>query len=229
MFSASIPAGLPITEEARLLAYLKVKFQPGYFFKSDLPNIARHFGKDPRTVAKLLKSLLDEKLVGQDCKAFYLRSWRHITNELKFNTQAFRASLREIADKEIFECSLFGAKVTSIQKAIRRGRGRAGQRGCTNQTSPSSGFFAKACRVSSGKVSSLKRKAASLGLVQVSKSFEDFGPGSGHAAKILQRERPGIFLRGGRLAKRKPDQIVSAVETFRIKSRKSKAIKYGTY
>lgn len=226
MLSASIPAGLPINEEARLLAYLKVKFQPGYFFKNDLPNIARHFGKDPRTVSKLLKSLSDQNLIGQDGKVIYLRSWRHITQKQKFNSQAFRASLRDIRDKEVFESVLFAAKVTSIQKAIRRGgRASAEKRGCTSQASPSSGFLAKACRISSGKVSVLKRKAAELGLIQVSKSFENLTETRGISpglALMAGPENPGLFIRGQKVFRRKPDDILSAVETFRIKNRKKK-------
>lgn len=225
MLSASIPAGLPISEESRLLAFLKLKYQPGYFFKNDLPNVARYFGKDPRTVSKLLKSLSDQNLIGQDGKTFYLRSWRHITQKQKFNSQAFRASLRDIRDKQKFESALFAAKVASIQKAIRRGRASVAKRGCTNQCSPSSGFLAKACRVSSGKVSDLKRKAAELGLIQVSKAFENLTETRGISpglALMAGPENPGLFIRGKKVFRRKPDEILSAVETFRIKSRTKK-------
>ena len=223
---ASIPSGLPIKEASRLLAYLKVKFQAGYFNKSLVARLCREYGKDQRTLKGLLKLLLNDGLIGEDQKAYYLRSWKFITGIQSFNLQSFEASLKEIRDKEIFESMLFGAKVTSIEKAIRKGRGKVSKRGFTNQISLSSGLLAKACQISQGKVSQLKKKASSLGLVTVSKSFEDHGAGTLHSVRIAKREKPGIFLKKGRLIKRNSDQIESTISTYRIRNRKYKRKKY---
>ncbi len=213
----SIPAGLPINEEARLLAYLKSKFQPGYFAKAKLLAVSRSYGMDKRTLKKLLQSLVDSQLIGQDANAYYLRSWKFITAKAGFNTQAFRASLNEIRERKKFESLLFAAKITGIQKAIRKGQVR--KKGFTDQ-SPSSGFLANACKISQGKVSKLKRHSAARGLITVQRTFSDHGEGTPHTAKIFSREMPGIFLKEGKLVRRKADQIISKVETFRIKGRK---------
>jgi hypothetical protein len=221
----SIPAGLPINEASRLLAYLKVKYQPGYFFKKDIHTISGKFGKDKRTVLKLLKALAISQLIGQDEKAYYLRSWKFITEKEGFNQQAFRASLHEIRDRKKFEGLLFGAKVTSIHKAIRKGQ-KVRKQGFTDQ-SPSSGFLAKACKISQGKVSELKRLASAQGFITVERSFQDHGEGTQLTANILKAEIPGIFLKDGKLMRRKADKIFSKVETFRIKQRKFKYNKHG--
>lgn len=220
--TASIPSGLAINEASRLLAYLKVKFQVGYFNKSLLARLCRDYGKDQRTFKGLLKSLLNDGLIGEDQKAYYLRSWKFITGIQGLNLQSFEASLREIRDKEIFESMLFGAKVTSIEKAIRKGKAKVSERGFTNQIALSSGLLAKACQISQGKVSKLKRVASSLGLVSVSKSFEDHGAGTVQTVRIAKREKPGLFLRSGRLTKRSSDKIQSTISTYRIRNRKSK-------
>ncbi len=224
MKSFSIPSGLPINEASRLLAYLKVRFQPGYFNKSLIGRLCREYGKDQRTFNKLLKSLLNDGAIGEDDKAYYLRSWKFITALHCFNLQSFEASLREIRDKEIFESMLFGAKVTSIEKAIRKGKGRVSERGFTNQISIPSGFLAKACQISIGKVSKLKKVASSIGLVSVQKSFEDFGAGTLQTVRIAKREKPGVFLKNGRLTKRKADQIQSTISTYRIRNRKTQKL-----
>lgn len=224
MKSFSIPSGLPINEASRLLAYLKVRFQPGYFNKSLIGRLCREYGKDQRTFNKILKSLLHDGLIGEDQKAIYLRSWKFITGQKGFNLQSFQASSKEIRDKEIFESMLFGAKVTSIEKAIRKGKGRVSKRGFTDQISIPSGFLAEACQISVGKVSKLKRVASSIGLVSVQKSFEDFGAGTLHSVRIAKREKPGVFLKNGRLTKRKADQIQSTISTYRIRNRKTKVI-----
>lgn len=215
----SIPAGLPINEEARLLAYLKLKFQPGYFPKAKLKAVSLSYGIDKRTLKKLLQSLVDSQLIGQDEKAYYLRSWKFITVKEGFNTQAFRVSLHEIRERKKFESLLFAAKITGIQKAIRKGRVR--KQGFTDQ-SPSSGFLAKACQISQGKVSELKRLASTHGLITVEKSYSDHGEGTTQTALILKAEVPGIFLKDGKLVRRKADKINSTIETYRIKNRKSK-------
>jgi hypothetical protein len=225
MKSFSIPSGLPINEASRLLAYLKVRFQPGYFNKSFIGRICREYGKDQRTFNKLLTSLLDDGAIGEDTKAYYLRSWKLITALQGFNLQSFEATLREIRDKEIFESMLFGAKVTSIEKAIRKGKGKVSERGFTNQISIPSGFLAKACQISIGKVSKLKKIASSIGLVSVQKSFEDHGVGTGRSVRIAKRDNPGIFLRNGRLTKRKSDQMQSTISTYRIRNRKTKKLR----
>jgi hypothetical protein len=222
--SFSIPSGLPINEASRLLAYLKVRFQPGYFNKSLIGRLCREYGKDQRTFTKLLKSLLDDGSIGEDNKAYYLRSWKFITALHGFNLQSFEASLKEIRDKEIFESMLFGAKVTSIEKAIRKGKGKVSERGFTNQISIPSGFLAEACQISVGKVSKLKKVASSIGLVRVQKTFEDHGVGTVHLVRIAKRDNPGIFLKNGRLTKRKSDQILSTISTYRIRNRKTKVI-----
>ena len=77
--SFSIPSGLPINEASRLLAYLKVRFQPGYFNKSLIGRLCRDYGKDQRTFNKLLKSLIDSGSIGEDQRTYYLRSWKFIT------------------------------------------------------------------------------------------------------------------------------------------------------
>lgn len=213
----SIPAGLPINEEARLLAYLKVKFQPGYFPKAKLKAVSLSYGIDKRTLKKLLQSLVDSQLIGQDEKSYYLRSWKFITAKGGFNQQAFRASLHEIRERKIFESLLFSAKITGIQKAIRKGQVR--KRGFTDQ-SPSSGFLAKVCKISQGKVSELKGIASAHGLITVERSFNDHGHGTQQTARILRSDYPGIFLKDGKLMRRKADRIFSKVETFRIKNRK---------
>jgi len=221
----SIPTGLPINEDHRLLAYLKVKFQAGYFKKSLVERLCREYGKDKRTFTKCLKSLLNDRLIGEDKNNFYLRSWKFVTMIRGFNLQAFEAELKEIRDKEIFESMLLAAKVTSISKAIRMGKEKVRERGFTNQISISSGFLAEACKVSEGKVSKLKKVATCLGLLSVQKSFEDFGTGNAHTIRILKRDHPGIFLRSGRIAKRNSDQINSTVSTYRIRNRKTKKLK----
>lgn len=222
MKSFSIPSGLPINEASRLLVYLKVRFQPGYFHKSLIGRLCREYGKDQRTFKKLLKSLIDSGSIGEDQKTIYLRSWKFITGQKGFNLQSFGASPTEIRDKEIFESMLFGAKVTSIEKAIRKGKGRVSERGFTNQISIPSGFLAEACQISIGKVSKLKKLASSLGLLRVQKSFEDHGAGTLQTVRIAKREQPGIFLKNGRLTKRKSDQIQSTISTYRIRNRKVK-------
>lgn len=222
---ASIPAGLAINESSRLLAYLKVKFQVGYFNKSLVARLCREYGKDQRTFKDLLKSLLNAGLIGEDLKAYYLRSWKFITGTQGFNLQSFKASLREIGDKETFEAMLFGAKVTSITKAIRKGRAKVSPRGFTEQIALSTGLLAKACHISQGKVSKLKNTASSLGLISVTKDFEDHGAGTIQSVRIARREKPGLFLRSGRLTKRCTDQIQSTISTYRIKNRKTKKIK----
>jgi hypothetical protein len=220
--SFSIPSGLPINEASRLLAYLKVRFQPGYFNKSLIGRLCRDYGKDQRTFNKLLKSLIDSGSIGEDQRTYYLRSWKFITALHGFNLQSFEASLKEIRDKELFESMLFGAKVTSIEKAIRKGKGKVSERGFTNQVSIPSGFLAKSCQISIGKVSKLKKVASSIGLVSVQKSFEDFGAGTLQTVRIAKREKPGIFLKNGRLTKRNSDQIQSTIPTYRIRNRKTK-------
>ncbi len=220
----SIPAGLPINEQSRLLAYLKVKFHNGFFFKSDMSRIARVFCKDLRTFKRLLQSLKTDMLIGEDEKAFYLRSWRFITGLKNFNQQSFECSLEQLNKKERFEVILFAAKLTSINKAIRRGAKVRSKGKLTDQIAVPTGFLAKACHVSPGKVTRLKRKASIMGLITVNKSFEDYGPGTAQSAGIAKREDHGIFLKNGRLLKRRPDQIESAIPTYRIKNRKSKKI-----
>ncbi|MBX2962167.1 MAG: hypothetical protein KF687_06615 [Cyclobacteriaceae bacterium] len=215
----SIPAGLPINEEARLLAYLKLKFQPGYFPKAKLKAVSLSYGIDKRTLKKLLQSLVDSQLIGQDEKSYYLRSWKFITVKEGFNTQAFRVSLHEIRERKKFESLLFAAKITGIQKAIRRGV-RERKQGCSNQIAPSSGFLAKVCKISQGKVSELKGIASAHGLITVERSFSDHGHGTQQTARILRSDYPGIFLKDGKLMRRKADRIFSKVETFRIKNRK---------
>jgi hypothetical protein len=221
---ASIPCGIPINEASRLLAYLKVKYQPGFFHKCDIGTLSRHYGKDIRTFKGLLNSLLNEKLVGEDQTTIYLRSWKYVTGRKGFNLQSFETSLSQIRQKEIFEGMLFAAKLTSIEKAIRKGKGKVRERGFTNQISIPTGFLADACQVSTGKVSELKKKASLLGLITVSKSFEDHGAGTSQTVRIAKRETPGLFLRSGRLTRRKSDQINSTVPTYRIRNRKTKKL-----
>ena len=220
---ASIPSGLAINEPSRLLAFLKVKFQPGYLHKSDINALAREYGKDPRTISGLLKSLLNDGMIGEDQTSYYLRSWKYMTSTKGFNLQSFEASLTEIKRKEIFEPMLFAAKVTSIGKAIRKGV-RVRKQGYTDQIPPSTGLLSKLCKISTGKVSKLKKTASALGLLKVSKTFEDHGPGTAQGVRTLKRENPGLFLRSGRLTKRKSDQIISIVPTFRIRNRKTKKL-----
>ena len=221
---ASIPSGLPINEASRLLAYLKVKFQPGYFHKSDISTLARHYGKDLRTYKGLLKSLLKDGLIGEDNKAIYLRSWKYITGVKGFNLQSFETSLKEIRDKEIFETMLFGAKVTSIEKAIRKGKAKERKKGCSDQIAIPTGFLAKACQISTGKVSELKKKASTFGLLSVSKNYQSHGAGNNQTVRILKRDYPGVFLSNGQITKRITDQITSSIPTYRIKNRKSKKL-----
>lgn len=224
----SIPVGLPISEQYRLLAYLKVKFQPGYFFKCDIGRLARQYGKDKRTFKKLLQSLLNDGLIGEDSKAVYLRSWKYTTMNLKMSLQSFEASPKDIRDKKHFECLQLAAKVTAIEKTIRRGE-RVREWGCTNQISPSTGLLAKVGGLSAGKVTQLKVKANCSGLIKVSKQFEDLGSGTGLTTKILNGEMPGVFLKDGRLMRRKADKIESTIETYRIKNRKqNESKKKGT-
>jgi hypothetical protein len=229
--NASIPTGLPINEVSRLLAYLKVKFQAGYFNKSLVARLCRDYGKDQRTFRKLLTTLINDGLIGEDNKAYYLRSWKFITGQKGFNLQSFETNLKEIRDKEIFESMLFGAKVTSIEKAIRLGKAKERKQGyrfnknSSDQIAIPTGFLAKACQISQGKVSKLKTVASFMGLVKVTKSFEDHGAGTIQTVKILKRDNPGIFLRAGRIAKRKPDQILSTISTYRIRNRKCKILK----
>jgi|GEM_PF-5124344 len=218
----SIPAGLPINEQSRLLAYLKVKFHDGYFFKKDISRIARIYGKDLRTFKKLLLTLFNEGLIGEDEKTIYLRSWKFITGLKKFNLQSFECSLKNLSDKERFEVMLFSAKVTSIQKAIRKGMARERLRGGSHQIAIPTGFLAETCKVSTGKVNQLKTKASFIGLIKVSKNYLDHGPGTAQSARIASRETPGIFLKDNRLIKRNADQMESNVLTYRIRNRKTK-------
>lgn len=223
MSIASIPAGLAIREDLRLLTFLKAKYQPGFILKSDLSTLARHFGKDIRTINKLLSDLVKSALIGQDQKAYYLRSWRFITGRLQMNLQAFKATIAEIRDKDLFESKLLAAKVTSLQKTFRRRKEKApvSEWGFTHQRA-SSGILSKVCQVSNGKISNLKRKAVRKGFITVEKSLEDYGPGTAESARILSREMPGVFLKEGRLKRRQTDQITSNIETFRIRNRRSR-------
>lgn len=217
---ASIPSGLGINEQSRLLAFLKAKNQPGYFFKSDLGQMCREFGKDSRTVKKYLQLLKGEGFVGEDSKAYYLRTWKYITAIKGFNQQAFEAEINQIKDKKTFEGLLFSAKVTSIGKAIRRGK-QVRKRGFTNQGSPSTGLLSRLCQISTGKVSRLKRQASKQGLLEVTKNFLDFGEGSRYTANILKKDERGYFIRDNRITRRGPDSIQSKVLTYRIKNRKN--------
>lgn len=218
---ASIPSCLGFDEQSRLLAYLKARNQPGYFFKSELGQICREYGKDSRTVKKYLQSLTREGLLGEDSKAYYLRPWKVISAKKGFNQQAFEAELNQIKDKKEFEGLLFSAKVTSIGKAIRRGKkGQVRHRGFTDQVSPSTGLLSKLCQISTGKVSRLKQQATRQGRLTVTKTFVDFGESSKHAANILKKDSPGYFIRGKRLTRRGSDLMDSKVATYRIKNRK---------
>jgi len=219
---SSIPSGLMINERSRLLAYLKVKYPAGFFHKSDLGRLCRIYGKDPRTITTHLKGLLNSGLIGEDQTAYYLRSWKFITGKELLNTQAFKASLDEIKEKEIFEGLLFSAKVTSIQKAFQRGKSSSALKGDARikECFIPAGFLSGTCGSSVGKVTKLKRIATALGYIDIEKSFEDHGLGTQQSARILRSEVPGIFLKEGRLKRRKADQVISKVETFRIKNRK---------
>lgn len=223
--TASIPSCLPINESSRLLVYLKLRYQAGYFNKSEIKSICRAFGKDIRTIHKLLQTLVKENLIGETSTVFHLRSWKHITLIEGFNLQSFRASLSEVRNKNIFEAKLFGAKVTSIKKTILRGQVR--NRGCTTQ-SPSTGLLSKICQVSYGKVSELKRLAIAQGFITIERGYDILGSGTKQSVNILRREMPGIFLCEGKLLKRKTDAINSQIETFRIKNRKPYKAKKGS-
>lgn len=221
---ASIPSGLKLNEPSRLLAYLKVKYPEGFFFKSDLKRLCRLYGKDSRTVSKYLKSFLTNGLIGEDQKVYYLRSWKFITGKEFLNTQAFKASLSEIKDQKKFEGLLFAAKITSIQKAFQRGKSSSAIKGDARikEFFIPAGFLSGCFGSSVGKVTQLKRNAAAQRFISVEKAYEDFGSGTTDTANILSREIPGVFLKEGRLKRRKADQIISNVETFRIKNRKTK-------
>lgn len=224
---ASIPSGLRINERSRLLAYLKVKYPSGFFHKSDLGRLCRIYGKDSRTMTSHLKSLLNSGLIGEDQTAYYLRSWKYITGKELLNTQAFKASLNEIREKEIFEGLLFSAKVTSIQKAFQRGKSSSALKGDARikECFIPAGFLSGTCGSSVGKVTKLKRIAETQGLITVEKSFEDYGSGTTHTANILRKDIPGVFHYQGTLRRRKADQIISMVPTFRIKNRRIKTFK----
>lgn len=216
----SIPTGLAINECSRLLAYLKVKFHDGYFLKSQIEKTARLYQKDIRTFKNSLQALIENGLIGQDCKAFYLRSWKFISAKENFNLQSFECSIDQLTNKEKFEVLLFAAKLTSIKKAIRKGMARVRATGFTDQIAIPTGFLAEACNISTGKVTKLKRQASALRLIEVAKSFEDHGAGTIQTVRIAARESPGLFLCQGRILKRRADQIESKILTYKIKNRK---------
>jgi hypothetical protein len=215
----SIPCSIPINEAYRLLAYLKCKYQPGFIRKEEIKNLCRLFGKDKRTIARLLKTLKEENLIGENQNKYFLRSWKFITLIKGFNLQSFSISLKEIRNKKKFEAILFSSKVTSLQKAIRRGLVR--KKGCTFQ-SPSTGLLAKSCSISHGKVTQLQRIAEAYNLLSIEKQFEVFGNSTIEGIKILRKEVPGVFLKDGLIKRRTIDKIESRINTYRIKNRKAR-------
>lgn len=217
---ASIPAGLAINEPMRLLAYLKATNQPGYIHKCDISRLCRTYGKDPRTINKYLKTLYKLGLIGLNEGTYFLRSWRFISLDQKFNSQAFKISAKQIRDKKTFEAKLLGAKVTSIQKAFRRGKSSSAVKGDARiKEQIPSGFLGGACNVSQGKVTQLKRMAVNMGFLKVERCFQDLGAGTTHSKNILSRELSGLFIRDGNIKRRLPDKLISSTQTFRIKKR----------
>lgn len=212
--TTSIPANLPVTESARFLSFIKVKYQPGYFPKSDLEKLSRQFGKDMRTIQKYLFELKDDGLLGEDDKMIYLRSWKQITGLKKWNSQAFACRLNEITQKKIFECKLFSAKVTGLGKAIVRKKGMHKSIGFPT------GLLSKVFKLSTGKVSRLKKQAQDHRFLKVEKKYTDFGAGTWQEAGMLNKENPGHFVYKGEIKKRETDIITSGVLTYRIKNRR---------
>jgi hypothetical protein len=225
-YQSSIPIGLNISENFRLLCYLKTKYKPGYFHKSEIERLSRIYKKDSRTFKKLLRSLLDARLIGENQSTIFLRSWKFISNKLQIGTRAFSSSLTEMQDKKLFEAKQFAAKVEWLTRHFRkkdRTNERALTRGCSNQIASSipSGYLVEAVQASAGKIVNLKRIAALKGFLIITKTFTPICAGSEQAANLLNDQFPGCFVKDGVIVRRAADAFKSLVLSYRIKNRKS--------
>lgn len=223
----SIPVGIPLSETFRLLCYLKTEYKAGYFHKCDLDKVCRRYGKDARTISKLIGELLKQGLIGENCRTYFLRNYKFITRKLAIGTRAFKCSIDEIRERSIFEAKQFSARVEFLVRYYRRkkrGAKSAKETGCINQINIPlpSGLLSKTLSVSTGKITKIKRIAVNEGFLKVVKTFTPIGgPGSGHMANMLQAEIPGVFSKDGILVRRAADTMESFVSTFRIKSRRA--------
>lgn len=188
----------------------------------------RQYGKDPRTIQKLISELIDGGFMGENERTYFPRNARVITSRLGIGTRAFHCTADQIRDKKTFEGLLFAARVDFMNRYYRRKRrGESAKQGrCTAQTAKiatplNTGLLKESFQISTGKIHKVKQTAAFKGFVYVKKTFTQIAPGSAHAASILQDEMPGVFSREGVLVRRGSDEIESFISTFRIKRRKS--------
>jgi hypothetical protein len=192
-----------------------------------MERLGRHFGKDKRTIQKLIRGLLNDGFMGQDSIRYFLRNATFITARLGVGTRAFHCTTEQIRDKKTFEGLLFAARVDFMSRYYRRKRisESAKHRGCTIQiaktaTPFNTGLLKESFQISTGKITQIKRFAALKGFLKVRKTFTPIAPGSAHTATLLLDELPGVFSRDGILVRRASDEIESFISTFRIKGRR---------
>lgn len=227
----TIPTGLHLTECHRLLAYLKQEHQPGFFHQSEVERIARMFGKDSRTMKKYFSELMAAGLIGTDGETFYLRSWKYITGQLGWNIRGFRTN--NLSKRRKFEAELFAAKVQSIAKAW----GRVRIKGDAQIKFPiATALLARFCKCSAGKISNLKNRAESLGLLEVDRIFSEAIFEDGEFAGWSSVKVKGPILKvddhliaSGKIVRRETDRLFSKVETFRIRNRKKRRVNGTIY
>jgi hypothetical protein len=206
---------------------MKAVHVAGYIHKCDMPTLCRRYGKDPRTVNKLICELITAGFIGENERTYFLRNGKFITNRLRIGTRAFKCSPDEIRDRKVFESKLFAARVDYLNRYYtRKHRRESMKKGrCAPQIPPlnnlSTGLLSKVLNTSTGKISTLKRISASNGFLQVKKSFIPIALGSSYAASLIQAEFPGVFSRDGVLVRRSVDALESRVITCRIKRRKA--------
>lgn len=219
MIGYNIPAGLPIKEHFRLLAYLKNEYKNGFFDKGRLGVISKAMNKDKRTVLKDLSKLLDEGLIGEDETIIYLRKWSFILSKIKSKTiQAIRMQPNELTNKTLFELILFSAKIKVIEKAAKF-RSRELSWGCSNQIEISTGLLSSICNISFGKVSKIKQLANNQGFIKSEKNITLLETSPIYLKYI--GDISGVFIRGGKVFKRGIDKIISFSETYKKRNWKS--------
>lgn len=204
---------------------MKAVHVAGYVHKCDIPTLCRRYGKDPRTLNKLISELKTAGFIGENERTYFLRNGKFLTGKLKIGTRAFKCSPEEIRDRKVFESKLFAARVDYLNRYYRRKQRRESMKKgrCANQIPPlmNTGLLSKVLNTSAGKISTLKRISASNGFLQVTKSFLPIAPGSSYTAGILSDQIPGIFCREGVLVRRSVDALESRVMTYRVKRRKA--------
>ncbi len=233
---SSVPVQLPLGENFRLLAYLKLKYNRGYFLKSDLKQIGIYAHLDQRTLKNCIRSLKNADLVGESSDKFFLRNWNFIHRKLGMrDASAFECSIAEIANKRQFKAKLFAAKIQLILKKRRRKEPQVRLSRCTDQSGfLSTRYLQKVLGVSAGKVSLLKKDAAAFKFLEVKSNYERLSGRTKNEALLIreyvQQNVPGknsnsnsitipAFNRGKCIYRRSIDTIDSLIPIYKIRAR----------